>query len=129
MVIRKEKYGLIILLVTLFGFFSTEAFTQDVIGLDAEYCVNSPVDTIYGINPDDGVFEEFYGGGKQQGPPRYPGIRPLPFLIHQQQTLPGRTLTSGMRATILMQPSWITPPMQCLIRFLHFFAILIPAMC
>jgi len=61
------RYGLIIQLVVLFGFFSTEAFSQDVIGLDTEYCINSPVDTIYGINPDTGDFEEFWGAGNATG--------------------------------------------------------------
>ncbi len=54
---------MIIQLVFLFGFFSTEAFSQDVIGWDTEYCINSPVDTIYGINPTTGDFDEFYGAG------------------------------------------------------------------
>ncbi|MCK5692220.1 MAG: immunoglobulin domain-containing protein, partial [Bacteroidales bacterium] len=60
MMARGVRFGLIIQLVFLFGFFSTEAFTQDIIGLDADYCINSPVDTIYGINPTAGDFEEFY---------------------------------------------------------------------
>jgi len=37
---------------------SGNAFSQaqDITGWDTEYCVNSPVDTIYGINPTTGTF-------------------------------------------------------------------------
>ncbi|MCK5067829.1 MAG: hypothetical protein KAR16_10335, partial [Bacteroidales bacterium] len=55
---REVKYSLIIQLVFLIVLLSNNAFSQnqDVIGLDSEYCINSPVDTIYGVNPTTGTF-------------------------------------------------------------------------
>ena len=62
MVEREPRYILIVQFVFLFVLFSSEAFAQDITGLDAEYCINSPVDTIYGINPTTGTFAAFDGG-------------------------------------------------------------------
>jgi PKD repeat protein len=67
MVTSVARHFLIIKLVLLFVMFSNGALAQTITGLDAEYCTNSPVDTIYGDTPVDGIFEEFWGGGNSTG--------------------------------------------------------------
>ena len=67
MVARLARNFLIFQFALLFILVSTEAFAQTVTGLNVEYCTNSPVDTIYGNSPSNGVFAEFYGAGNATG--------------------------------------------------------------
>ncbi|MDF1575870.1 MAG: immunoglobulin domain-containing protein [Bacteroidales bacterium] len=64
---KEARNILIITLVFLIVLFSTDTFSQTVTGLNVEYCTNSPVDTIYGNSPSNGVFEAFYGAGNRTG--------------------------------------------------------------
>ncbi|MCJ7715790.1 MAG: hypothetical protein MUO54_04625, partial [Anaerolineales bacterium] len=53
------KYSLIFQLAFLFVLLPNHVYSQNIIGGEPEYCINSPVDTIYGINPTTGTFAAF----------------------------------------------------------------------
>ena len=56
---RKEmRFGIIIQLMLLLVLLTNNAFSQaqQVTGWENEYCIDSPADTIYGINPTTGTF-------------------------------------------------------------------------